>query len=247
MKKGDKLDLKMIKLLDKQTSPPSRYTPASLVRKLEEKGLGTRATRAQIVRTLYDRGYLKGERIEVTKLGETVVQILEEYCPKIVSEELTRETEQKMNMVQQGELEKEDVIKEARQLLTEILKTFKEKEDEIGETLAVSFTRAQKADSILGECPQCGNDLRIIYSKKTHLRFAGCEGYFKKVCGFSSPLPQKGKIQPINTTCRYCGHPMVIIKKGSRRPWFLCLNTECPNKNIEKETVTNRSIHKWSR
>jgi DNA topoisomerase-1 len=174
---------------------------------------------------------LKGNRIEVTPLGETVVQILEAYCPKIISETLTRETEQNMNLVHQRKLKKEEVIQQAQQVLTEILTVFKTRENEIGERLAASFTRAQQARSLLGKCPKCGNHLRIIYSKKTHLRFAGCEGYFKGICDFSSPLPQKNIIQPTQTLCKYCDYPIVkVYRKERRRPWLLCINTECPNK-----------------
>lgn len=230
---GAYLTLKEVKLLKKQTNPPPRYTPASLVKILEAKELGTKATRAQIVRTLYDRGYLKGNRIEVTPLGETVVQILEAYCPKIISEALTRETEQNMNLVRQRKLKKEEVIQQAQQVLTEILTVFKTRENEIGERLAAALTRAQQASSLLGKCPQCGNHLRIIYSKKTHLRFAGCEGYFKGVCDFSSPLPQKNIVQPTQTACKYCDYPLVkVYRKGRRRLWLLCINTECPNKQL---------------
>lgn len=231
MEEGNELIIKKITLLDKQTNPPSRYTYASLLKKLEEKGLGTKATRTQIVQTLYDREYVRGKKLEVTKLGETVIHILNDYCPKIVSVELTREAEKKMNMIRRGKIEKEIVIHEARRILTDILKVFKEREDELGERLAISFKIAKKADSTLGKCPECGNELRVIYSKKTHLRFVGCEGYFKGVCNFSGSIPQEGRILSIDNECKYCGYPVVpISKKGSKLTWSLCLNRKCPNK-----------------
>ncbi|NIQ05489.1 MAG: DNA topoisomerase I, partial [Candidatus Korarchaeota archaeon] len=213
LSEGQKLQLEALSLLFKETQPPPRYSPASLVKIMEEKRLGTRATRSRIVSLLFDRGYLRGKSIEVTKLGEAVVELLKENCPKITSIKLTREFEEKIERIREGKLEKETLIEEAKQVLRPILQEFKEKEVEIGKKLTASFKKAQKADSYLGECPQCGNDLRIIYSKKTHKRFVGCTGYFKGECDFSAPLPQKGKIQPIKTKCKYCGYPMVMVLK----------------------------------
>lgn len=239
MEEGDELVFHELRLIDKETQPPARYTQASLIKTLEDKGLGTRATRAQIVKTIFDRKYATEGSVRITQLGETVVEILREYCPKIVSEKLTREFEAKMEQVYDGKIDKDDVIQDARHLLTDILDRFKKKEDEIGKKLVEAFRRAQNADTYVGVCPECGNDLRVIYSKKTHLRFVGCDGYFKGLCTFSSPLPQRARIQPVTTTCKHCDYPMVMVfSKGKRRPWFLCLNVKCPNKQATKKRVS---------
>lgn len=231
VKEGVSLTLEEVTLLEKETKPPSRYTSASLVKLMETKGLGTRATRSNISRLLFNRGYLRGKSIEVTKLGEIVVKLLQEYCPQITSVKLTKQFKEKIDQIRNGATKKEKVIKEAKEVLSNILDVFKQKEEEIGQKLSESFKKAQKADSYIGKCPECGNELRIIHSKKTHKRFVGCTGYFKDVCDFSAPLPQKGKIQPIDTKCKYCGFPMVMVfRKDRRRPWFLCLNPECPSK-----------------
>lgn len=236
LSEGETLTPQIIELLDKETQPPSRYTSASLVKLMDEKGLGTRATRSKISKILFERGYLRGNSIKVTRLGEAVIDLLEEYCPKITSIELTREFEQKIEKVREGKLNKENVLAEAKQVLQKVLQKFKEKEEEIGKKLATSFKEAQKAKSYLGECPECGNELRIIHSKKTHKRFVGCTGFFKGVCDFSAPLPQKGRIQPIDTKCKYCGYPMVMVmRKGNKKPWFLCLNPDCPAKEKDEE------------
>ena len=152
---GQKLQLLNLRLLAKETRPPVRYTQASLIRALETQGLGTRSTRSAIIRTLYNRNYLQGN-IQITQLGEAVVEILQTYCPPLVSIQLTQEFEQKMAQVYRGTNQKEEVILEAEQILTEILHEFQRREDEIGVKLAATYHNARDTEKIVGTCPQCG-------------------------------------------------------------------------------------------
>lgn len=228
IKEGTSLTLQKVELLEKETRPPQRYSSASLVRLMERKGLGTKATRSHIVNILFERDYLEDKPIKVTQLGEILIKLLNEYCPKITSIDLTSEFEQKIKKVKKGESDKREVINKAQKILGRILSNFKEKEQEIGEQLAISSKKAQENDSRIGKCPECSNDLKIIHSKKTHKRFVGCEGYFKGVCDFSAPLPQSGKIQTTEKKCKNCDYPMVkVFKKGSKSPWLLCINPNC--------------------
>jgi DNA topoisomerase-1 len=227
---GQKLQLLNLRLLAKETRPPARYTQASLIRALETQGLGTRSTRSAIIRTLYNRNYLQGN-VQITQLGEAVVEILQTYCPSLVSIQLTREFEQKMDQVYNGTIQKEEVIHEAEQILTEILHEFQRREDEIGVKLAATYHNARDTDTIVGTCPQCGHRLRIIYSKKTHKRFVGCEGYFQGACSFSAPIPQRHPIQPTARQCQLCGYPILMIRNPRKtRPWYLCINPLCSSK-----------------
>ncbi|MCK4714582.1 MAG: DNA topoisomerase I, partial [Candidatus Aenigmarchaeota archaeon] len=88
--KGDPAKNKKLDMLDKQTEPPNRYSQASILKIMEELNLGTKATRAGILQTLYDRAYIKEKSIQVTDLGEAVVSALEKHSPEIISVELTR-------------------------------------------------------------------------------------------------------------------------------------------------------------
>jgi DNA topoisomerase-1 len=228
---GQELQLIRPQLLAKKTSPPTRYTQASLIRTLETQGLGTRSTRSTIIRTLFNRNYLQGRSIQVTQLGEAVVDILQTYCPPIVSIQLTREFEQKMEQVYEGGIQKEQVLQEAQQILMEILYEFQRQEEEIGVKLATTYLDAQHGDAVIGTCPQCNHQLRIVYSKKTHKRFVGCEGYFQGVCSFSAPLPQRHRIQATTRQCKSCGYPILMIQNPRKtRPWFLCVNIHCSSK-----------------
>ncbi|KYK36638.1 MAG: hypothetical protein AYK18_11355 [Theionarchaea archaeon DG-70] len=218
LKKGEELDVTP-KILSKMTKPPPRYNPASAVKMMEKLGIGTKATRAQIVDILYERGYVEGKKIEVTSLGKKTVEALRKNCPQIVSVKLTRHFEKEMDEIYEGKKEREEVIEEAKEELTEIFDKFKEKETEIGKTIYEGLKETRDKKNVVGKCPECGSELRIIRSKKTKKRFVGCSGY--PDCTKSYPLPQKGKVTPTGEVCT-CGAPVVKI---SRRNY--CINPEC--------------------
>ncbi len=135
-REGEPVKVIQIKREKKKTKPPARYSPAAVIKKMEDLGIGTKATRAQILETLYSRGYIEGKRkIKVTPLGMRVVEALEKNVPDIVSVELTRAFEEKMEEIMAGKAEKEQVIEESKNQLIKILKVFKEKEMDIGRIL----------------------------------------------------------------------------------------------------------------
>ncbi len=223
LKPKDEVKVLNVKAEEKKTSPPARFNPASLVKELEKRELGTKATRAEIVDTLYKRGYIEGNPIRVTKLGFAVIEALKKYVPEIISEELTREFERKIESIRKGEETKENVLKEAKLHLQKIMEDFKKKEEEIGLTLGEII----KSSSIVGKCPNCGGELRIIKSKKTKKIFIGCSNYPK--CSTSFPLPQKKGIKVTDKICEHCGMPMVSIP-FKRRRILSCINPECKSK-----------------
>ena len=85
---------------EKETQPPKRYSPASIVAELEKRNLGTKATRAAILETLYDRGYIREKSIEATPLGLSLISTMERYSPIIIDEQLTRNFEDEMEKMQ---------------------------------------------------------------------------------------------------------------------------------------------------
>lgn len=228
LNKGDVLDVLKLVLLEKETKPPNRYNEASLLKELDRLNLGTKATRASIIKTLFDRGYVKDRKIEVTELGFAVVNTLEKYCPEILSTELTIEFEEKMQEVLEGKCKKEKVIEDAIKTLAKILKDFKDNEENIGKELQVALTNTRRDSYILGECSKCGKNLRIIVSKATKKRFVGCEGY-SEGCRNSFPLPQTGKIEAAGK-CKECGLPMIKVIRKGRRPYTMCIDPKCPSK-----------------
>ena len=90
------VDVLEIRTEEKETKPPGRYSAASLVKELEKRGLGTKATRANIIETLYSRGYAIEKSIEVTELGMRMCDTLEKYAPIILNEKMTKDMTEKL-------------------------------------------------------------------------------------------------------------------------------------------------------
>jgi len=229
LKKGQVLKVKELFLLDKETQPPNRFSQASIIHEMEKHGLGTKATRSQILRTLYERGYITGKSIQVTNFGEKVIEVLNDYCPRIISEDLTRKFEEEMERVSETKKKRKEVVDNARKVLTEILSDFKKHEDNIGGKLSKAYIAYKKDQKVIGKCPECGSDLRIITSRRTGKRFVGCSGY-KDGCRFSTPLPQHGFIKGLEKSCKVCGYPMIAVKFRGKRWFTSCTNMQCPTK-----------------
>jgi len=171
------------KLSKEQTKPPARYNEASLVKELEKKNLGTKATRAVIVSTLFDRDYLtkEGKHILPTEFGEVVREVLKENVPTILDEELTRSLEKKIEGIQEGKMDKEEVIDEAKEIVYNISQEFKEKEEKIGKELLNAFRAYSDKQEVLGK-HVCGGNLRLKKGKKNY--YLWCDK-----CKEAHPLP----------------------------------------------------------
>jgi len=117
------------------TKPPARFTASSLVRKMEDEGIGTKATRSNIIDTLRRREYIRGQKVAITDLGSNVIEALAEYSPDIIDVRLTKTLEAELERIESGESSAENVIEETIATLDAVLKRFKEKEAEIGASL----------------------------------------------------------------------------------------------------------------
>jgi len=243
IEEGQMINIKKVTLEDKFTKPPPRYNPSSLLKKMEEAEIGTKATRADIIQTLYDRKYARDERIIVTDLGFEVVEVLEKYCPTVVSIKLTKELEEKMNKIQSNGENREDVLVDAVEILKPVVEQLKEKDRTIGEQLSNAIKRARLEERTIGTCPLCNTGkLMILYSRKTGKRFVGCTSYFKGLCKASFPLPQRGTVRPLGKNCRGCGWPTVQVRIKGRRPWILCFNPQCPLKEERRKRIEMRNL-----
>jgi len=226
---GQTLMPKQVLFEEKETQPPPRYNPSSIVKEMERLNLGTKVTRAPIVQTLYDRGYIFGNQIIVTELGVEVVGALGKYCQEIISEELTAHFEKEMEAIREGKRGKDEIITEARAELDKILGKFKKHQLEIGKELGDAYRRTKQRQKTLGTCSKCGGQLKVIVSRRTHKRFAGCSNY-SKGCRNSFPLPQAGFIIPMEKTCEQCGTPMIQVNRQGMRPYRMCIDPKCPSK-----------------
>ncbi|MBS3153419.1 DNA topoisomerase I [Candidatus Woesearchaeota archaeon] len=223
------IKVKKINLLAKETQPPKRYTPASIIKELEKRELGTKATRSAIIESLYNRNYVKDQSLEVTDLGLKTVETLDKYCPEILDEKMTRDLEEDMEEIREGKETKEKVIDRAKRDLDKILKHFKENEIKIGKELSVANQETLEKESIVGKCPECKkNDLRIMYSRRFKSYFVACSGYPK--CKTTFSLPNYALPKPTDKLCEECKSPLVLMIRKGKRPYEYCINKQCPKK-----------------
>jgi DNA topoisomerase-1 len=247
IKEGDAIKLACVTREDKFTSPPPRYNPSSLLRKMEQAGIGTKATRADIIQTLYTRKYITDERIIVTDLGFDIIEVLENHAPGVISARFTHDLEEKMGRIQSNDEKREAVLLETVEQLKAQLESFKAHEESIGEELSEAIKRARLQERIVGDCPNCGTGkLMILYSRKTRKRFIGCTNYFQGLCETSFPLPQRGVVKPIGKECSACRWPLLLVRIRGKRPWRLCFNPICPRKEERKKRDEMQNLQQRS-
>ncbi|WP_456371610.1 DNA topoisomerase I [Methanocaldococcus sp.] len=244
LNKGDLIPIQKITITKKETQPPKRYTVASIIKELEKRKLGTKATRAEIVEKLIKRGYVIDDgSLKVTDLGISVVETLKKFCPEIIDEKMTRDLEEKLEKIQFRKIKKDDVLDEAEQKLRKILEEFKKKEKDVGMFLIKKLdsnntnsntkeNKENKTESkkVVGKCPKCGGDL--ILKKGRYGEFYGCSNYPK--CKYTESINKE-----VIKKCPKCGGEL-IIREGKYGKFLGCSNypkckyTEKLNKKVNK-------------
>lgn len=221
------------KIEEKQTQPPKRYSQASILSELEKRNLGTKATRAAILETLYDRGYIKEKAIEATPLGISLINTLEKYSPIIIDEDLTKTLQDEMDSMAESTKkptkESQHVIDKAKETIIKISKDFEKYENKIGSELMNAQDKQreiEKEENKLIKCPKCNSgNLAITYSPKNKRFFIACNAYPK--CKNTYSLPPYGTIKRVGKDCEHCGFPLLMALSKGKKPWIFCFNTEC--------------------
>lgn len=224
---GEKVIAEKLWKEKKLTQPPKRFSEASLLRKLEEENLGTKATRASIIKTLFDRGYVSGKSIEVTPFGMKVYEALAKNVPQILSEELTRNFEKDLEAIEAGTRKSEDVLEEGRETLTKLCEEFRGKEKAVGLELLGAFNETQREQSVLGECNLCKQGKLCVRKGKFGF-FVGCSAY--PACKNTFPLPRGSSVKPNGKVCEKCGTPIIWVRRKGKRPFSMCLMPTCETK-----------------
>ncbi len=212
---GDTLKVEEIISDEKETKPPARYNEASLIRELEKRGLGTKATRADIVAILYTRKYISGKKISVNQLGEHIIDTLNEYCKKITSEELTRQFDTGLENIMSAKISKDELIEDGKKEVMGILEDIHKNKSKIGKQIYDSY----KESRIVGKC-KCGGNLLLKYSPRNKSTFVGCSNYPK--CNATYSLPKGANV--LKTTCEKCGLPLISYGKPRQRA---CMDPKC--------------------
>ena len=229
LREGDTVAVEAVTIEEHLRLHSARYNQATLLEKMEKEGIGTKATRADIISTLLDRGYVAGETLIPTELGFALVETMREHCPQIISTDLTRDIEAHLEKVEgPGEFGWEFLDGMLSSLLTQVGEV-RLHEGEIALRMRGSLSEEALGRTVLGRCPMCkeGN-LWVVRSRMSGKRFVGCTNY-PKGCRASAPLPQRGAIRAASKACGSCGWPVVYVRLG-RRPWRLCVNDRCPRK-----------------
>jgi DNA topoisomerase-1 len=222
-------------LLGKETKPPSRYTQGKLVEKMEELGLGTKATRHTIIQNLIQRGYVSGNPLKPSEKAIAVVKMLKKHAEKITSPDMTSELEMYMDGIVSGDEAKEDVVDRSRKMLKEVMTNLQNEKDEISREIRKGI----KEDLVVGKCPaeNCSGNLIVRTSRKTKKRFIGCDAYPE--CRTTFPIPQKGLLVTTQEECKNCGYPIIKVINKGRKPWDLCINPDCPGKDEKYKNYNN--------
>lgn len=228
LNEGDKIKLVESEIEAKETQPPARFSQAKLITVMEEKGLGTKATRHNIIQNLFDRGYIHSDPIIPTEMGISLIKGLEKYAQQITTPEMTSELEASMDQIANSKDSSKNVVDLSRKLLSQVMVSLKSKEKEFSEEVREGI----RFDKVIGKCA-CGGDL-VIKRSKFKKRFVGCTNYQEKNCTVTYPLPPYGEIVALGEVCPECGAPKIKAISKGKRPWVVCINYyECPTNKKE--------------
>ncbi|MGI6151967.1 MAG: type I DNA topoisomerase [Christensenellales bacterium] len=203
---GDEFACSDLKAVQHFTQPPMRYTEASLVRELEEKGIGRPSTFAPTITTIIERGYVKREKrvLYPTELGEIVTRLMKENFPDIVDVKFTAEMEEKLDEVEEGKLK-------GTELLAEFYGPFKE----TLERAEATIEKVEIADEVSDTaCEKCG--AMMVYKTGRFGRFLACPNFPN--CRNTKPITE-----PVGVPCPKCGAKILkrYAKKGGK-PFYGC-------------------------
>ncbi len=207
LKEEESVSLEKLLPEQKFTSPPKRYTDASLIKKLEEMGIGRPSTYAPILSKIQERRYVEKEekKFKLTNLGKAVTEFLLRYFPKIMDYNFTAKMEDGLDAIAQG---KEKWLK----LLSSFWKWFKPLLDEVK-------TKAERVkievEKIGEKCPKCGGELVIRIGK--YGKFISCSNYPK--CDYTREYVEKTGLK-----CPECGGEVIIRKTKKGRRYYACSN-----------------------
>ena len=205
LSEGQKVTIQKVDTDQHFTQPPSRYTEASLVRTLEENGIGRPSTYAPTITTIISRGYVSREkkRLYPTELGIMVTRMMEQYFSQIVDTEFTAILEDKLDAVEEG---REDWKQVLREFYPEFESTLKTAEKEI-EKVEI------KDDVSDVPCDKCG--AMMVYKMGKYGKFLACPNFPE--CRNTKPI-----VTYINAACPKCGKRLLIKNSRKNRKFYGC-------------------------
>lgn len=256
----DGMALKLKEIAGNQhfTQPPPRYTEASLIKALEENGIGRPSTYATTISTITGREYVvrEGKALKPTELGEVTTKLMKERFPKIVNVKFTAQVENDLDSVQSG---KTDWVETLHEFYGDFDKTLKQAKEEMQ---GVKIQLKEDETDII--CEKCGR--RMVIKTGRYGKFIACPGYpecknIKKLvqetgaecpkCGGKVILKKskKGRVfygcsnypncnfmswdEPTTEKCPRCGK--TLLKKKGKHPKYYCVTPDCGYEKLEEE------------
>jgi DNA topoisomerase-1 len=252
METGEKLGLLKLDKEQKFTQPPARYSEASLVRKLEEEGIGRPSTYAQIISTIRDRDYVRmdGRTFMPTELGYTVNDLLVAHFQKLMDIGFTARMENELDQVAEGE---KDWVALLKDFSASFNPTLEKAEQEMAQV------KTGKDSGLV--CEQCGRPMVIKFGR--HGEFLACSGYPECTNTSDFTRDEHGEIQLVQSqpqelekvgTCPKCSSDLVVKRSRSGSRFIACSNypecrftrpygtgVPCPREGCDGELVEKSS------
>ncbi|MDS1029100.1 type I DNA topoisomerase [Bacillota bacterium LX-D] len=220
LEEGEQLYVQKLSPKQHFTQPPPRYSEATLVKTLEELGIGRPSTYAPIIETILHRGYVIREQKQFvpTELGFIVIELLKQYFPDIIDVEFTANMEDNLDEVEEGKLNWKSVV---QNFYEPFARELSEAEKEIGEI--------EIADEISDElCEKCGRNMVVKMGR--YGKFLACPGFPE--CRNTKPL-----LEEIGVKCPKCDGKLVMRRTKKGRKFFGCSNyPECQYVSWDKPT-----------
>jgi len=262
LREGESVEARSLTPKQHFTQPPPRYTDATLVKALEEKGIGRPSTYAPIVETIIKRGYVvrDNKQLYPTELGATVVDLLKKHFFNIIDVEFTAGMEEELDKIEEGAV---DWVQVLDKFYAPFNQTLLKADKEIG--------RVQVADEVTDEvCEQCGRNMVVKMGR--YGKFLACPGFPE--CRSTRPLleptgvgcprcdgelvtrrTKKGRKffgcnrypecdfitwdRPVKVRCPACGGLMVEKKGAGNKVNLRCINENCSQKSVSKNNKRN--------
>ena len=202
-------EVKLLKINPKQsfTEPPPRYTEASLVKALEEKGIGRPSTYSPIITTILERRYVEKEQKQLmpTELGKIVNKLLTENFADIINVEFTAKIEDEFDEIAEGK-------EEWKKMIRDFYGPFKVELDRVEKNLE----HVELVDEVSDvKCEKCGR--MMVYKYGKYGKFLACPGYPE--CKNTKPI-----VETIDVPCPKCGGVVQVRKTKRRRKYYICEN-----------------------
>ncbi|SHI90252.1 type I DNA topoisomerase [Desulfofundulus thermosubterraneus] len=205
LSEGEALEVKSLTPKQHFTQPPPRYTDATLVKALEEKGIGRPSTYAPILETIIKRGYVVREKKQLvpTELGIVVVDLLKKHFPDIIDVEFTAQMEESLDRIEEGEM---DWVRVIQDFYGPFQETLARAEEKIGQVTV--------SDEVSEEiCEQCGRNMVVKMGR--YGKFLACPGFPE--CRNTRPL-----LEPTGVPCPQCKGELVVRRSKKGRKFYGC-------------------------